>query len=101
MSVFLTQPPLKKSGRRGSDLAGASPAPTLDKIKAGQTVKVVETVAGRAATLQLAQLGIRSGATLVVRRSAPLGGAMMVESGGSTVAIGRGMARKVLVRILE
>lgn len=77
-----------------------SPADTLDKITAGQSVKVAHIVAGRGATLQLAQLGIRAGATLLVRRSAPLGGPILVESSGSTVAIGRGMARKVLVRTL-
>jgi Fe2+ transport system protein FeoA len=49
----------------------------------------------------LAQLGSRAGATLTVRRSAPLGGPIMVESHGSLVAIGRGMARKVHVQTLE
>lgn len=78
-----------------------SPTPTLDKIRAGQSAQVTEILAGPGATLQLAQLGIRAGATLSVRRSAPLGGPVLVESGGSLVAIGRGMARKVHVRTLE
>ncbi|HVB28382.1 MAG TPA: FeoA family protein [Terriglobia bacterium] len=91
----------KISSNRTSKLTEPSPAHTLDKVRAGQSVKVVETAAGQAATLQLAQLGIRAGATLVVRRSAPLGGPILVESSGSTVAIGRGMARKVLVQSLE
>lgn len=100
-NMFLMSPRFKKSRKHAPDLTMEPPAPTLDKIEAGQTVKVAGVVAGRSASLQLAQLGIRAGATLAVRRSAPLGGALMVESGGSTVAIGRGMARKVLVRILE
>lgn len=100
-NMFLMTPRFKKSPRHEPDLPVQPSAPTLDKIQAGQIVKVAGIVAGRSATLQLAQLGIRAGATLAVRRSAPLGGALMVESGGSTVAIGRGMARKVLVRILE
>jgi ferrous iron transport protein A len=91
----------KRGGNRRSKPTEPSSAYTLDKIRAGQSVKVAQIAAGQAATLQLAQLGIRSGATLVVRRSAPLGGPVMVESGGSTVAIGRGMARKVIVRTLE
>jgi len=35
-----------------------------------------------------------------VRRAAPLGGALLVEVGGSTVALGRGLARRVRVRLL-
>jgi ferrous iron transport protein A len=61
---------------------------------------VVQIVAGQSATRQLTQLGIRAGTTLRVRRSAPMGGPVLVESGGSMVAIGRGMARKVSVQTL-
>ncbi|HXH48815.1 MAG TPA: FeoA family protein [Terriglobia bacterium] len=73
---------------------------TLDLIKAGQEIKVVKIVAGQSATRQLAQLGIRTGTTLRVRRSAPMGGPVLVDSGGTMVAIGRGMARKVCVQTL-
>lgn len=62
---------------------------------------MAEIVAGQSATRQLAQLGIRAGTRLTVRRSAPMGGPVLVDSGGSMVAIGRGMARKVSVQILE
>jgi len=97
--MFWIAPRLTKSSR--SKLTEVSFAPTLDKIRAGQSVKVTEIAAGQGATLQLAQLGIRAGATLAVRRSAPLGGPILVESAGSMVAIGRGMARKVYVQTLE
>jgi ferrous iron transport protein A len=73
---------------------------TLDRISAGQEVKVVQIVAGQSATRQLAQFGISAGTTLIVRRSAPMGGPVLVDSGGSMVAIGRVMARKVSVEIL-
>jgi len=73
---------------------------TLDRIRAGQEVKVVQIFAGQSATRQLAQLGIRPGTTLKVQRSAPMGGPVLVDSGSSLVAIGRGMARKVSVHIL-
>ena len=62
---------------------------------------MVQIVAGRSATQQLAQLGVRAGSTLRVQRSAPMGGPILVDSGGSMVAIGRGMARKVSVQTLE
>jgi ferrous iron transport protein A len=53
------------------------------------------------AARQLAQLGVRTGSTLTVHRRAPMGGPILVESAGSTVAIGRGLARKVTVQILK
>lgn len=70
----------------------------LDEVKSGgvQVVEVVGSNVGRV----LAQLGIREGKVLQVRRLAPLGGPILVECGGSTVAVGRGMARKVRVRVL-
>ena len=61
---------------------------------------MVLIVAGHSAARQLAQLGIRAGTTLKVHRSAPMGGPVLVESGSSMVAIGRGMARKVSVQIV-
>jgi ferrous iron transport protein A len=74
---------------------------SLDRVKAGHGIKVVQIVAGQMATRQLAQLGIRVGSLLTVLRTAPLGGPILVESAGSTVAIGRGLARKVNVQILK
>jgi len=71
---------------------------TLDRIRAGREIEVVQIVAGQSATRQLAQLGIRAGTRLGVRRSAPMGGPILVDSEGSMVAIGRGMASKVRVR---
>jgi len=73
---------------------------TLDRIRSRQEVKVVQIVAGQSATRQLAQFGICPGSTVKVRRSAPMGGPVLVDSGGSMVAIGRGMARKVRVQTL-
>ncbi len=100
--MFWTPLQLVKSSRqqriKGFDGPSTS---TLDQIRAGRDVKVVQIVAGQSATRQLAQLGIRAGTTLKVRRSAPMGGPVMVDTEGSTVAIGRGMARKVSVQTLE
>lgn len=49
----------------------------------------------------LAQLDIRGGEVLEVKRAAPWGGPILVETNGSVVAVGRGLARKVLVEVLE
>jgi ferrous iron transport protein A len=99
---WIASHPIKsRSRRRAAKSPQASLSPTLDQVRAGQNVRVTEILAGPGAALQLAQLGVRAGATLSVRRSAPLGGPLLVESGGTLVAIGRGMARKVRVQTLE
>jgi ferrous iron transport protein A len=92
--------PAKSDGRNKAKRSDELSTTTLDRIRAGEEIKVVQIVAGQSATRQLAQLGIRAGTTLRVRRSAPMGGPVLVESGGSMVAIGRGMARKVSVQTL-
>jgi ferrous iron transport protein A len=99
---WIAPSPIKvRSRKRAVKSLEASSTPTLDQMRAGQNVQVTEIAAGPGAAQQLAQLGVRAGATLSVRRSAPLGGPLLVDSGGTLVAIGRGMAHKVRVRTLE
>jgi Fe2+ transport system protein FeoA len=92
--------------RKGKPLGGAQKGPTvpqalsLCQALSGQQVEVLQIIAGQNAMRQLAQLGIRVGSRVVIQRCAPLGGPVLVESAGSTVAIGRGLARKVSVKIL-
>ncbi len=95
------------TGPRQGKLRGGAhkrPAPptalSLYQAASGQQVEVLQIIAGQTATRQLAQLGIRAGSRLAIQRCAPLGGPILVESAGSTVAIGRGLARKVSVKIL-
>ena len=80
--------------------SGAPDTLSLYQAASGQHVEVLQIIAGQTATRQLAQLGIRAGSNLAIQRCAPLGGPILVESAGSTVAIGRGLARKVSVKIL-
>lgn len=86
-------------GRRPDPEGPPGEVISLDKVEAPSTVQVLDTD-GRGVTRQLAQLGIRAGKTVRVRRLAPMGGPILVESGGTTVAVGRGMARKVTVRLM-
>lgn len=71
---------------------------TLDAVKSGR-VEVQEITGGRNAVQQLAQRGIRPNQVLEVRHTAPMGGPIMVEVDGCSVAIGRGLARDILVRV--
>lgn len=72
---------------------------SLDQVEALGKVEVVE-IAGAGVCRLLAQLDVRVGSVLKVRRVAPLGGPILLECGGSTVAVGRGLARHVQVRLL-
>jgi ferrous iron transport protein A len=81
--------------------AGESETVSLDGVGRASTVRVMAIGGGRGASGALAQLGIRPGETLSVRRTAPLGGPILVEGRGGRVAIGRGLARKVRVRVLS
>lgn len=79
--------------------AAEDPCP-LDRVPQSTHAEVVKVDGEHGARRHLEQLGIRAGAILHVRRTAPLGGPILVEVRGSTVAIGRGLARRVLVRMV-
>lgn len=81
--------------------AADAAATTLDRVRSGRRAEVLEIVGGCEACRRLGPLGVFPGAELCVRRAAPLGGPVLIEVGGSTVAIGRGLARRIRVRMLE
>ncbi len=71
---------------------------SLDRAQERDAVEVLEVSGPRNVANSLAQLGIRVGEVLRVRRSAPLGGAVLVETRERSVALGRGLARRVKVQ---
>lgn len=73
---------------------------SLDHVAEAMRAEVVKVDGGREVNRRLAQLGIYLGTVLQVKQSAPLGGPILIEAGGTTVAVGRGLARKILVRPL-
>lgn len=73
---------------------------TLDRARKAQKLLVLEIAGSREVANSLAQLGIRVGESLRVKRAAPLGGAVLVETGERSVALGRALARKVKVQFL-
>ena len=73
----------------------------LDCLAQGSSAEVVELACGASALRRLGELGIVEGAILRVRRRAPFGGPVLVEVDGSVVALGRGLARRVIVRMLR
>ncbi len=70
---------------------------TLDSAPAGIPLRVAAIQGGREVRARLSALGILPGTMLRVVNRGPLGGPVLVDVGGTRVAIGRGLARKVAV----
>ncbi len=72
---------------------------TLDRMTKGAKGKVVSIAGGRGATLKLAAQGIAPG-MLIEKVGHLRGGPILVKVGRSQVAIGKGLASKVVVRVI-
>jgi ferrous iron transport protein A len=70
---------------------------TLDRIEKVCEVTVIEIQGGWGVRQRLNRMGIHPGDRLLVKRSAIMGGPILVQVHGTDVAVGRGMARKVVV----
>jgi ferrous iron transport protein A len=66
-------------------------------IPKGTEVIVTDFAGGKGVSHKLRQLGICPGKKVKVLRFAPLGGPVMVDVEGRSIAIGRGIAAKVKV----
>ena len=73
----------------------------LDRAPQRKCLEVVEVPQGRGVARSLAQLGVFVSEKLRVRSAAPWSGPILVEVGGTTVAIGRCLARRIKVRLLR
>ena len=73
---------------------------SLDRAPQSEWVEVVELPRGRGASRHLEQVGICANERLHVLSAAPLGGPVLVEAAGATVAIGRSLASRITVRLI-
>jgi len=69
----------------------------LLQVEIGKTVRVIRFAGGKNLDHKLRQLGLLPGNCARMIRQAPLGGPVMVEVDGRSVAIGRGIASKIIV----
>jgi len=60
-------------------------------------VKIVKINAGRGAIINLSNLGLHIGNLIKFLRKSPFKGPVIVEHGGSEIAIGYGLAQKIFV----
>jgi Fe2+ transport system protein FeoA len=68
-------------------------------VRRGETVQLIHIDAGRRLARRLTELGLTPGVTIQVLHVN--GGPMLVAVRGARLAIGRGMADKILVRTPE
>lgn len=73
---------------------------SLDRVAAHSEVEIVGLPNDSEQVRTLGQLGIREEERGHVRSAAPMGGPILLEIGGSAVAIARGVAKKIKVRVV-
>lgn len=74
---------------------------TLDSIREGQKAKVINISGGWGLRQRLGGLGIHPGDMIIVRKSAIMWGPILISVHGNQVALGRGIARRVIVEVEE
>ena len=67
----------------------------LLQVETGKLVRVKYFTGGMGMEHKLRQLGLLPGDTVRVLRHAPLGGPILIEVEGRSIALGRGIATKV------
>ncbi len=75
----------------------------LDEVPPGRIIKIRRIVGGWGIHLRLARLGIYEEEKVKILESAPFGGPILLEhlTSGAKIAVGRGMARKIIVEELN
>jgi ferrous iron transport protein A len=74
---------------------------TLLNAPQGEWLKIVALEGGKRLRARLTQYGLFPGDCLRVLRAAPLQGPLLVEVNGREIALGRGVAEKILVEVGE
>lgn len=70
----------------------------LDAPK-GEFVRIIGFKGGRSVGFKLRQLGLSPGRKVKILRYAPLGGPVMIDIEGRSVALGRGICERVQVEV--
>lgn len=74
---------------------------TLDSIKPGQKARVIEVQGGWGLRQKLSELGILPSQVITMANASAWRGPVLVEVNSNEVALGRGVARKVLVEVVS
>ncbi len=74
---------------------------TLDKIFENKKAKVIDIQGGQGIRQRLGQMGIHPGDIITILRFGVLRGPILIEVHGSQVALGRGIASRIVVEKIE
>jgi ferrous iron transport protein A len=77
-----------------------SPRVSLDTLPPGRSGRVVSIRGGRRLCLRLGRLGLRQGAMVRTVTHGAWRGPLLVEVNGAQVALGRGIARRIVLQLL-
>jgi len=72
----------------------------LSDLKPGQEGEIISIMGGLTVNKRLADLGMTSGTRIKVIIKAPFSGPIKIEVHGSRFVLGRGLASKILVKIV-
>ncbi len=70
---------------------------TLDQMGVGKRARVIDITGGPGLHRNLSQMGIHRGDMITISGAGAFRGPILVEIHGSRVALGRGVARRILV----
>jgi Fe2+ transport system protein FeoA len=73
----------------------------ISEISDRTELKILEIAGGWGVRRHFNQIGIQPGDCVRVVRRAPFGGPVLIENRGTRVAVGRKMAEKIQVEVLE
>ena len=74
---------------------------TLDKIFESRKARVIDIQGGQGIRQRLGQMGIHPGDIITILRFGVLRGPILIEVHGSQVALGRGIASRIIVEEVE
>ena len=74
---------------------------TLDQIYENRKAKVIDIQGGAGIRQRLSQMGIHPGDIITMVRYGALRGPLLIEIHGSQVALGRGIASKIILEETE
>jgi ferrous iron transport protein A len=70
---------------------------SIIEIPSNTAVKIISISGGKGARRSLAQLGVGIGSVVKIKRNAPFSGPLLIENHGTSIAVGRGIASKIMV----
>ena len=74
---------------------------TVDQLSANQKARVIEYQGGLGVRKRLEHMGIHPGDVITVMQRGALGGPILIKVHGFQLALGRGIASKILVEETE